>query len=81
MELQYISDNNGKHTAVVIPIEDWEILTKKHADLKLLETDHTKTTNKKKLSEILKGSISNETAEKLHLELKEMRGEWQRDTY
>jgi len=37
MDLQYISDADGKHTAVVIPIEDWKDLTIKHEDLRNLE--------------------------------------------
>jgi hypothetical protein len=34
-----------------------------------------------KLSDILSGSISSEQADKLQTELKQMRNEWQRDTY
>ena len=37
MDLQYLSDADGKHTAVVIPIEDWRDLTTKHEELKKLE--------------------------------------------
>ena len=37
MDLQYISDADGKHTAVVIPIEDWKELTTKHEELRDLE--------------------------------------------
>lgn len=33
MNLQYISENNGNITAVIIPIKDWQSLTKKHKDL------------------------------------------------
>ncbi|CAN1536172.1 Conserved hypothetical protein CHP02574, addiction module [Flavobacteriaceae bacterium] len=33
MKLQYLSDNFGNKTAVVIPISDWEKITKKHKDL------------------------------------------------
>ena len=42
MPLQYITDNTGAHTAVVIPINEWEKLTQKHKDLKILETKSTK---------------------------------------
>lgn len=37
MALQYISDPQGKTTAVVIPIKIWEIITDKYQDLKKLE--------------------------------------------
>ncbi|MEO7308953.1 MAG: hypothetical protein ABIX01_01035 [Chitinophagaceae bacterium] len=38
MPLQYISDNAGNHTAVLIPINEWELLTRKHEDLKQMES-------------------------------------------
>ena len=37
MDLQYISDSNGKHTAVIIPIDEWNNITTKHQDLKTLD--------------------------------------------
>ena len=30
MNLQYISDNLGNKTAVIIPISDWDLLTKQY---------------------------------------------------
>lgn len=33
MNIQYISDNQGNKTAVVIPISDWNKLTKKYIEL------------------------------------------------
>ena len=33
MNLQYISDNSGNKTAVVIPIEQWEKIPKKYKNL------------------------------------------------
>lgn len=79
--LQYLSDPHGKHTAVVIPIKDWKIITKKHKDLLDLVSETEKPKAKLKLSELMAGSISNETADNMHLELKKMRDEWERDTY
>jgi hypothetical protein len=32
MALQYISDNSGNHTAVVIPIDEWNNITAVHTD-------------------------------------------------
>lgn len=37
MSVQYISDNLGNHTAVIIPIEEWEKLTTKYTELSDLE--------------------------------------------
>lgn len=39
MNLQYLSDELGKKTAVVIPIEDWEKITKKFGDLEDFSND------------------------------------------
>ena len=33
MALQYISDNLGVHTAVIIPINDWNYITEKYSDI------------------------------------------------
>ena len=37
MDLQYLSDESGNHTAVIIPIKEWETLTKQYEGLKKLE--------------------------------------------
>ncbi|ODS84532.1 MAG: hypothetical protein ABS46_03210 [Cytophagaceae bacterium SCN 52-12] len=37
MPLQYLADYDGKRTAVVIPIKEWEKLVKKHSDLEALD--------------------------------------------
>jgi hypothetical protein len=36
MGLQYLQDNNGNTTAVVVPIEEWNKLTEKHTGLEEL---------------------------------------------
>ena len=36
MNLQYLQDNNGNTTAVVIPIEEWNKFTEKYSDLEEL---------------------------------------------
>lgn len=41
MNIQYISDDLGNKTAVVIPIEDWEILKEKYADLQTEENQYS----------------------------------------
>jgi hypothetical protein len=36
MNLQYLQDNNGNTTAVVVPIEEWNKFTEKYNDLEEL---------------------------------------------
>ena len=33
MPIQYITDANGEHTAVLIPINEWQLITIKYSDL------------------------------------------------
>jgi hypothetical protein len=77
MALQYISDNSGNHTAVVIPIEEWNNITALHEDLKDLENE--KVNQKRKPSDFI-GSISKETAKKMILDIKQSRNEWERNS-
>ena len=79
MDLQYISDTEGKHTAVIISIEEWNNITAKHQDLKSLE-------NPPKQSKILKpssfrGAISQKTANDLLLYVEKARTEWERNIF
>ena len=39
MSVQYVSDNTGQTTAVLISIEDWDLLRKKHPDVDEMEGD------------------------------------------
>ena len=75
MDLQYISDTHGRHTAVVISIEDWNTLTTKHQDLKILEKPK-QSIAPMKLSEKYKGIISKEQGQNLNEHIKQMRSEW-----
>ena len=75
MELQYISDDAGNHTAVIIPIAEWNNITAKHEDLKELVSDPEKKSSKKKPSDFV-GTISNEEAEKLRKHVEQSRNEW-----
>ncbi len=38
MNLQYVSDKNGMTTSVIIPIQDWEELKRKYAELEKEES-------------------------------------------
>ena len=41
MKFQFIHDSKGKTTGVFIPIEDWQMLKSKYADLQKEETADT----------------------------------------
>jgi hypothetical protein len=73
MPLQYVTDGLGNQTAVVIPIDEWELLTEKHEDLKELETMPIKP--KTKLS-VLAGKLSEETANAMLSYVEEGRNDW-----
>jgi hypothetical protein len=76
MPLQYITDAAGHYTAVLIPIREWESITRKHEDLKSLETNDVKS--KIKLSS-LAGKLSYKTAEAMLNHVAESRNEWNKD--
>jgi len=78
MELQYISDSSGKHTAVIIPITEWNDITAKHEDLKELTAEPEQNRTKKKPSDFI-GTMSNEEAEKFRKYVEESRNEWERN--
>lgn len=71
MNLQYISDTQGRHTAVVIPIEEWNKITEKHQDLKVMEKPG------KKPSDYL-GILDQETAQQMIEDIERSRDEWER---
>jgi hypothetical protein len=73
MPLQYITDTSGTNTAVLIPINEWELIILKHEDLKKLENLEVKP--KTKLSD-LAGKLSNETAEAMLQYVAEGRNNW-----
>lgn len=71
MNVQYISDTQGRHTAVVIPIEEWNSLTEKYQELKEPETP------RKKPSDFV-GVLSPETARQMITDIEQSRDEWER---
>lgn len=77
MDLQYISNESGEKTAVVIPIEEWKQITDKHQDLKHLGEgiSEDNKVQKRKPSEY-RGIISKEDAQNMHSYLKQARDEW-----
>lgn len=73
MSLQYVSDNEGNHTAVLIPIAEWELLANKHEDLRLLEKPQIAT--KVKPSDYF-GILPNDIADEMHAYIKQSKDEW-----
>ncbi|GGH03119.1 hypothetical protein [Mucilaginibacter phyllosphaerae] len=78
MSLQYISDDSGNHTAVIIPINEWNEITAKHEDIKtLLQESVVKSGPKKKPSEFA-GILNKELAKQMIVDIEKDRGEWER---
>jgi len=74
MPLQYITDNAGNHTAVLIPITEWELLTRKHEDLKQMELPK-KEAPLKKASEFA-GSMPADIAKAFNEHIEVARNQW-----
>lgn len=81
MPMQYIKDNKGKTTAVIIPIEEWKELTSRHEDLIQLEQKAVATTEKKIKPSDFAGILSEDAYQSITQHIKKERDEWDRDTY
>lgn len=79
MALQYISDDAGNHTAVVIPINQWNEITARHKDIKELTADKSKPVPSKKPSDY-SGSLSKEEGEAFLKYVEHSRNEWERNS-
>jgi predicted GTPase len=77
MDLQYLSDAQGRHTAVVIPIEEWNNLTETYQDLKKLENPKPENIRRKPSDFV--GCISKETAQKMISDIELSRSQWERN--
>ncbi len=73
MPLQYLKNDNGETTAVLIPIEEWKAITQKHGDLALLEKP---VAVKHKKASDFKGTLSPELAEALQKHVRQSREQW-----
>lgn len=72
MDIQYLSDEQGRHTAVQIPINEWNKLTEESEVFRNYE-------KKRKKPSDFRGSISKKTAEQLLEYATQARTEWNRD--
>jgi len=75
MTLQYLKDNYNNTTAVVIPISDWEKITRTHQDINLM-LDIKKDNAKKLKPSDFRGCISSQTADNLNAHIEQSRTEW-----
>jgi hypothetical protein len=75
MDIQYLSDEQGRHTAVQIPIDEWNKLTEENEVFRNFEK---KKSTQKKPSDF-RGAISKNTAEQLLQYTTKARTEWDRD--
>ena len=75
MDLQYLSDEQGRQTAVQIPIDEWKKLTEENESFREYEK---KKSLKKKPSDF-RGAISKNTVEQLLQYATQARTEWDRD--
>jgi hypothetical protein len=72
MELQYVSDSEGHHTAVIVPIEEWKKISSSHKE-------QSKTTLTKKKPSEFRGIFSKEEGEKINAYINKARSEWDRN--
>jgi hypothetical protein len=75
MTLQYLKDDYNNTTAVVIPISDWEKITRTHQDINLM-LDIKKDNPKKLKPSDFRGCISSQTADNLNAHIEQSRTEW-----
>jgi len=77
MSLQFISDNSGNTTAVIVPIQEWNAIVENQAGL--IKTDKPKQKEKKIKPSDFKGILSKDDASEFHKYLTKVRKEWDRD--
>jgi hypothetical protein len=79
MNLQYVSDAQGRHTAVLIPIDDWNELTAQRQALEKVGEDLKKPEKIFKKPSDFRGTLTSDEADKYLVYLKQARSEWDRD--
>lgn len=79
--MQYIKNNKGTTTAVVIPINEWKQIIIKHQDLNQWEQGQVVLSEKKMKPSDFAGSLSEEAYQEITEHIKQARNEWDRDTY
>lgn len=77
MAIQYVSDDAGNPTAVLVPIVEWNKLASKHEDIQLLMQNSIQPKSRRKPSEF-RGILNKEIAQKMILDIEKDREEWER---
>ncbi|CAN5393110.1 hypothetical protein BH10BAC3_BH10BAC3_30360 [soil metagenome] len=77
MPIQYIQDDSGQTTAVIIPIAEWKDITSRHQDLRELESKPV--TYKKMKPSDFAGTLSPEGYKAINNHIEHARKEWDRD--
>lgn len=73
MPLQYVQNDTGQTTAVIIPIEEWKAIIQKHADLAVLDKP---VARKNKKASDFKGILSPQLTEALQQHVQQSREQW-----
>lgn len=73
MPLQYLKNDAGETTAVLIPIEEWKAITQKHPDFTFPEKY---VEEKPKKASDFKGILSPELTEALQKHVQQSREQW-----
>lgn len=78
MALQYLQDEDGKTIAVVVPIDQWNVIAKKYSELFVGKEG---TGEKRKKASDFKGILSPATADALLKHVEQSRNAWDRVSY
>lgn len=81
MPMQFIQDNSGLVTAVIIPIEEWRNITSKHQDLKQLEQRQNPEPVKEIQPSDFAGTLSDEGYQAINEHIQQIRNDWDRHTF
>jgi hypothetical protein len=75
MQMQYIQDESGQTTAVIIPIAEWKDITSRHEDLKELSKKQEPGIIKKPSD--FAGTMTADIAREFHKHIEESRNQWE----
>ncbi len=75
---QYLSDPEGNHTAIVIPIDEWNNLTNTYEVLKTIEMPKKEDKKNRNISKFF-GILTSSEADKFDKHIYQQRNEWDRN--
>ncbi|OOQ59288.1 hypothetical protein [Mucilaginibacter pedocola] len=77
MAIQYVSDDAGNPTAVLVPITEWNSIAAKHEDVRVLMQESAQPRSKRKPSEF-RGILDKEVAKQMMIDIEKDRNEWEK---